>query len=31
MVTGLLMRMFGWYDNESGYSCRLAGLIGGLG
>ena len=24
MVNGNLVKVFGWYDNEWGYSCRLA-------
>ena len=28
MATGSLVKVFGWYDNEWGYSCRLVDLIG---
>ena len=27
MVNGLLVKVFGWYDNEWGYSCRLVDLV----
>jgi glyceraldehyde 3-phosphate dehydrogenase len=30
MVNGRLVKVFGWYDNEWGYSCRLVDLIGKL-
>jgi glyceraldehyde 3-phosphate dehydrogenase len=30
MVTGRNVKVFGWYDNEWGYSCRLVDLIGKL-
>jgi glyceraldehyde 3-phosphate dehydrogenase (phosphorylating) len=30
MVSGRLVKVFGWYDNEWGYSCRLVDLIGKL-
>jgi glyceraldehyde 3-phosphate dehydrogenase len=30
MVNGSLVKVFGWYDNEWGYSCRLVDLIGKL-
>jgi glyceraldehyde 3-phosphate dehydrogenase len=30
MVHGSIVKTFGWYDNEWGYSCRLADLIGNL-
>jgi len=30
MVRGSTVKVFGWYDNEWGYSCRLVDLIGGL-
>jgi glyceraldehyde 3-phosphate dehydrogenase len=30
MVRGSNVKTFGWYDNEWGYSCRLADLIGTL-
>jgi glyceraldehyde 3-phosphate dehydrogenase len=26
MATGNMVKVFGWYDNEWGYSCRLADL-----
>jgi glyceraldehyde 3-phosphate dehydrogenase len=25
---GTLVKVFGWYDNEWGYTCRLADLVG---
>jgi glyceraldehyde 3-phosphate dehydrogenase len=28
MVNGTMVKIFGWYDNEWGYSCRLVDLIG---
>jgi glyceraldehyde 3-phosphate dehydrogenase len=28
MVNGRLVKVFGWYDNEWGYSCRLVDLVG---
>ena len=28
MVNGSLVKVFGWYDNEWGYSCRLVDLVG---
>ncbi len=28
MVNGTMVKVFGWYDNEWGYSCRLVDLIG---
>ena len=28
MVNGSMVKIFGWYDNEWGYSCRLVDLIG---
>ena len=28
MVRGSMVKVFGWYDNEWGYSCRLVDLIG---
>jgi glyceraldehyde 3-phosphate dehydrogenase len=31
MVRGSTVKVFGWYDNEWGYSCRLVDLIGSLG
>ena len=30
MVHGNMVKVFGWYDNEWGYSCRLVDLIGKL-
>jgi glyceraldehyde 3-phosphate dehydrogenase (phosphorylating) len=30
MVHGRTVKVFGWYDNEWGYSCRLVDLIGRL-
>ncbi|HEY6113317.1 MAG TPA: type I glyceraldehyde-3-phosphate dehydrogenase [Gaiellaceae bacterium] len=30
MVHGSAVKVFGWYDNEWGYSCRLVDLIGKL-
>ena len=30
MVRGNLVKVFGWYDNEWGYSCRLVDLMGKL-
>ena len=27
MVTGSMVKVFGWYDNEWGYSCRLVDLV----
>ena len=30
MVNGSMVKVFGWYDNEWGYSCRLVDLIGKL-
>jgi glyceraldehyde 3-phosphate dehydrogenase len=27
MVSGSLVKVFGWYDNEWGYSCRLVDLV----
>ena len=30
MVHGGMVKVFGWYDNEWGYSCRLVDLIGRL-
>jgi glyceraldehyde 3-phosphate dehydrogenase len=27
MVSGTMVKVFGWYDNEWGYSCRLVDLI----
>ena len=31
MVNGNLVKVFGWYDNEWGYSCRLADLVVRIG
>jgi len=30
MARGSMVKVFGWYDNEWGYSCRLVDLIGQL-
>jgi glyceraldehyde 3-phosphate dehydrogenase len=30
MVNGTMVKVFGWYDNEWGYSCRLVDLMGKL-
>ena len=30
MANGTLVKVFGWYDNEWGYSCRLVDLAGRL-
>jgi glyceraldehyde 3-phosphate dehydrogenase len=30
MANGSMVKIFGWYDNEWGYSCRLVDLIGKL-
>ncbi len=30
MAAGPLVKVFGWYDNEWGYSCRLVDLVGRL-
>ena len=30
MVNGRMVKVFGWYDNEWGYSCRLVDLMGKL-
>jgi glyceraldehyde 3-phosphate dehydrogenase len=30
MANGTLAKVFGWYDNEWGYSCRLVDLVGRL-
>jgi len=30
MASGKMAKVFGWYDNEWGYSCRLVDLIGKL-
>jgi glyceraldehyde 3-phosphate dehydrogenase (phosphorylating) len=31
MVNGTLVKVFGWYDNEWGYSCRLVDLVAKIG
>jgi glyceraldehyde 3-phosphate dehydrogenase len=31
MANGHLVKVFGWYDNEWGYSCRLVDLIAMVG
>jgi glyceraldehyde 3-phosphate dehydrogenase len=31
MANGRLVKVFGWYDNEWGYSCRLVDLVGYVG
>jgi glyceraldehyde 3-phosphate dehydrogenase len=31
MVNGPLVKVFGWYDNEWGYSCRLVDLVAKIG
>jgi len=31
MVHGNLVKVFGWYDNEWGYSCRLVDLVAKIG
>ena len=30
MAHGSTAKIFGWYDNEWGYSCRLVDLVGRL-
>jgi glyceraldehyde 3-phosphate dehydrogenase len=30
MAVGRMVKVFGWYDNEWGYSCRLVDLVGRL-
>ena len=30
MANGPEAKVFGWYDNEWGYSCRLVDLVGKL-
>jgi glyceraldehyde 3-phosphate dehydrogenase len=31
MVTGNLVKVVGWYDNEAGYASRIADIISKLG
>ena len=31
MVNGNMVKVFGWYDNEWGYSCRLVDLVTRIG
>ena len=31
MVNGNMVKVFGWYDNEWGYSCRLVDLVAKIG
>ena len=31
MVNGNLVKVFAWYDNEWGYSCRLVDLVAKIG
>jgi glyceraldehyde 3-phosphate dehydrogenase len=31
MANGTLVKVFGWYDNEWGYSCRLVDLVAKVG
>ncbi len=31
MANGNLVKVFGWYDNEWGYSCRLVDLVARIG
>ena len=31
MANGNLVKVFGWYDNEWGYSCRLVDLVAKIG
>jgi glyceraldehyde 3-phosphate dehydrogenase len=31
MVSGNMVKVFGWYDNEWGYSCRLVDLVARIG
>ena len=31
MVNGSMVKVFGWYDNEWGYSCRLVDLVARIG
>jgi glyceraldehyde-3-phosphate dehydrogenase/erythrose-4-phosphate dehydrogenase len=30
MTNGNMVKVFGWYDNEWGYSCRLVDLVSKL-
>jgi glyceraldehyde 3-phosphate dehydrogenase len=30
MAHGTTVKVFGWYDNEWGYSCRLVDIVGRL-
>jgi glyceraldehyde 3-phosphate dehydrogenase len=30
MSEGTLVKVFGWYDNEWGYSCRLVDIVARL-
>jgi glyceraldehyde 3-phosphate dehydrogenase len=31
MANGNLVKVFSWYDNEWGYSCRLVDLVARIG
>ena len=31
MANGRMVKVIGWYDNEWGYSCRLADLVERVG
>ena len=31
MANGTMVKVFGWYDNEWGYSCRLVDLVAKVG
>ena len=31
MANGTMVKVFGWYDNEWGYSCRLVDLVAKIG
>ena len=31
MTNGPLVKVFSWYDNEWGYSCRLVDLVAKIG